>query len=195
MKKVISISFIPIFALTISYADNYDFRNTKWGMSKEEVKNIEKADFFDEDDEYNLIAYQGEINNMECLIVYSFLENELIQAGYIIKEFHMDDNQYILDYESLKNLLTELHGEPVIDKESWSNDLFKDDPDNWGNAIRLGHLEYFTGWETDTSRISLKLYGVNLLLSFKIQYQSLKYLDKMKERIELQQIEDLQYNI
>ena len=62
--------FVSILIASTSFADEYDFRKTKWGMSKEEVKLSENKERGYEEGDY--FGYESEVAGMECLIGYIF---------------------------------------------------------------------------------------------------------------------------
>jgi len=177
MKRNISILLIvscifSIFTLSLFAEEaKYDFRKANWGMSKEQVKVAEKNKIEIEDEEVIAIG-RVEIDKKECIYVYHFLEDKLYRAGYGFMEKHTNKNLYINDYESLKEILTKKYGKPEIDKVIWKNDLFKSAKQDWGTAISIGHLEYFSSWETPTTYINLGLNGDNYKISLTLGYES-----------------------
>jgi len=92
MKKNVSILLIVLLILVIStlilFAEEakYDFRKTNWGMSREQVKEIEKSRLVVEDfgKEESLI-YEGEIDGLDGQIFYYFMRGKLIRARYVIR--------------------------------------------------------------------------------------------------------------
>jgi len=166
-----------------------DFRDTKWGMSNAEVKKIEKENFFKE--EGNFLGYKGEVGGKDCQIIYTFVQDKLVRAEYIITEKHTNQNDYISDYNSLKELLTKKYGKPTKDEEFWRNDLYKDDYSHWGFAVSLGHHAYFTTWETPSTEILEFLHGDNYQITLGIGYTSKQFEDlekKTKEEEEKKKI-------
>ncbi len=159
--------------------DLYDFRKTNWGINKAQVKITEKGKIVKEDE--NLIAYQGNISGLDCFIFYILAEGKLVRAKYAFTETHSNKNDYIPDYNSLKETLIKKYGKPIEDSHLWKNDLYRDDNQNWGFAVSLGHLVYFADWETSTTNISLALYGENYEISLAIEYQS-KKLKSLEEK-------------
>lgn len=129
MKKNVSILLIILCILAIStlilFAEEvkYDFRKTKWGMSKEQVKATEnkKPDFEDN----TKLSYEVTISEKDFECAYLFLEDKLYGSGYLFFGEHTNKNLYIDDYEELKEILTKEYGKPKIDKVTWKNDLFK----------------------------------------------------------------------
>jgi len=153
-----------------SGSEKYDFRETNWGMSKEQVKATEnKKPDLEED---NVLAYKVKINGDDYFCAYSFLEDKLHNAGYAIAEKHTNRNFYIDDYKKLKEILIKKYGKPLTDRTTWDSDLYKDDRSEWGFAVSLGHLSYGATWETSTSHISLGLNGDNYKINLLLEYDS-----------------------
>ena len=202
MKKVIFIlliisSILVIFTLSLYAAEatKYDFRKTNWGMSKEQVKATEDAKLDIEDDSKPgcfILAYSNiKIDGRDSICVYYFLEDKLYQSAYGFLRKHSNDNFYIDDYENLKGILTKKYGKPVLDNVTWRNDLFKDDKQSWGLAVSIGHLEYFSSWETSTTYIMLGLDGDNYKIDLTLGYSSREleeWVKKIKEEQEKSQL-------
>lgn len=187
MKRKIIISLIMasvlIFLFTIfTYSNQYNFRKTNWGMSKEQVKAIENKKSDGEND--NILYYKVEISKDNFACFYYFLEDKLYQAAYVFDGKHTNKNDYIDDFKKFKEILIKKYGKPKTDKVIWKNDLFKDEKQNWGTAISVGHLVYTASWKTTTTEIILLLFGDNYEINLGIKYESKKlreWADKIIE--------------
>lgn len=146
------------------------FRGGKWGMSKSEVKALENGQSIQEDEE--ALIYQGQVAGLSCYYGYVFVQDKLVRGKYVVNETHTNKNDHIIDYQSLQKLLTEKYGEPVEDETLWRNDLYKDDPEDYGMAICVGHLLYWTEWNAPGTKVSLILTGENYDVSLQIEYTS-----------------------
>lgn len=131
MKRNVSILLIILCILAIStlilFAEEakYDFRKTNWGMNKEQVKATEdKKPDFDED---TFVEYKVEISGNDFKCVYNFLQDKLYSSIYIFNGTHTNKNDYIYDYENLKEILIKKYGKPKADEIVWKNDLYKND--------------------------------------------------------------------
>jgi len=160
---------VTVLSLTIFAKEQvFHFRQTNWGMSKDQVSAIEgrKPDYEENDMLYYIVNIFG--GNHYCF--YSFLEDKLYKGGYFFIEEHTDKNLYINDYMELMVILTKEYGKPIMDEIVWKNDLYKDEKSEWGTAISLGDLEYWAFWETLETEICLSLdsdnYEINLILSY-----------------------------
>ncbi len=152
---------------------NY-FRDTRWGMSKNQVSELEGRPTHQEKS-YGVetIKYRKKAIGLDCSIEFIFAGNKLIKAKYIFLEKHKHKNQYISDYKKIKDWLTEQHGMPQGSNVTWRNDLYKEDYSNWGLAVSLGHLEYGSLWKNQEVEIFLTLSGGNNKISLKAEYKGL----------------------
>jgi hypothetical protein len=177
--KQLAICFLSLFTFLQVYSQ-YDFRKTTWGMTKDEVIAAETTDVTPQLDD-NTISYKGTVNSLDCNIVYVFIHDTLVRAYYDITEVRTNKNQYIRDYEGLKKILTDKYSQPDKDRVTWLNDMYQDNVNDWGQALSIGHLAYFSEWLTETTDIWLMLQGDNYKIKFVVEYTSLKYASLLKE--------------
>jgi len=152
------------------------FRNTRWGMSKEQVLKIEgRPDHLENSEGLDIIQYPQKILNMDCLVGYVFAENRLAKAKYSFLGKQGDKNQYILEYQNIKDILIRKYGRPLSSKALWHDPLYKDDDSNWGLAVSQGHLELNSRWKDSETEILLRLSGGGNRLSLIVEYSGLEY--------------------
>lgn len=147
-----------------------DFRNARWGMSVAEVKLSETAKLLDESD--GILLYESSLSGLDVFVGYVFTNGILVRGKYISVERHSNRNDYITDYNTLKDLLTKKYGAPIDENVFWLDDLYRDDYSDWGFAVSLGHLKYFDSWETERTAITAALYGDNYEITHGIEYKS-----------------------
>ncbi|MGE4412433.1 MAG: hypothetical protein AB7E45_01890 [Candidatus Caldatribacteriota bacterium] len=189
MKKhnlLIIFGLVLLSICSFTYAQEYDFRQVKWGMSKEDVKEIEDRDIVYEDvgGTQELILYADQISKFDCFVSYLFVQDKLASAGYYINEEHTNKNTYIDDYEKLKELLSKKYGQPIKDNIIWKDDLYKDNKKDWGLAISIADLVYSSCWETPTTDIELILTGDNYKIELVIKYVSKELKEWAKEVVQ-----------
>jgi hypothetical protein len=163
----------------------YDFRKTNWGMNHEEVMQSEEnvSTYLKDYRTESELVFQGDACGIPCYILYEFAGGKLTQTAYwfnISDKSYDNKNNHISDYSNLKEKLIKKYGNPSMDKETWNNDLYKNNPENRGVAISLGHLNYITGWKTPTTLIGLFLNGEDNGVNLYIAYAS-KELKGLKE--------------
>ncbi len=151
-----------------------NFRQSAWGDSSAAVKALEKAEPADttKSGGLDVILYMGKAGTLDCAYGYMFAEDKLVKGRYLFTEKHSNNNQYITDYENVKKNLIDKYGNPQTDKVIWKNNLYKDDQDDWGFAVSLGHLVYRSEWTTDETRIVLILSGDNHKILHSVYYVS-----------------------
>jgi tetratricopeptide (TPR) repeat protein len=133
----------------------FDYRNTRWGMTKEQVKASETMKIVYEKE--SVILYHGELAGMETTVHYTFKEKMLLGCVQRFIGNYIDDNNYILDYKKAKDALTHKYGPPVTDEQLWSNNTYKDNPQDWGFAVRRGDLVFRSSWKFNYTEIGLGL--------------------------------------
>jgi len=152
------------------------FRQVIWGMSQEQVKEIEKDEFvqkqYSKSTGLDILAYKGQAGGFECLIAYYFAENQLVEGRYVFMEKHSNRNLYIDDFKNIKNSLIEKYGKPEGDNVIWRDDLYKDNPSDWGMAICIGHLVFEATWKLFETKINLQLKGDNYKITHTLSYKS-----------------------
>jgi hypothetical protein len=165
-----------------SQGNKYDFRETNWGMSKEQVKATEDKKPDIESD--GMLAYEETTSGKNFVYIYFFSEDKLhTTSGSISTGEHTNKNIYIDDYEELKETLTKKYGKPTLDKVTWKNDLYKNDEQDWGTAISVGHLAYEASWETSTTKIDLSLKGADNYRIYLILVYKSKELEEWARQI------------
>lgn len=151
------------------------FRNSSWGMTVEEVKKTETTQAKYETNA--ILVYSDNLLGFNADVVYIFAKNKLIRSKYIFRNEHSNTTDFITDYLKIKSSLASKYGKVKIDKQVWKNDLYKSDPPQWGMAIAVGHLKYYSQWEDQDSSVFLYLTGENYKIEFGIEYSSIKYKD------------------
>lgn len=188
-KKLLFVFIIFILNFSIISAGQFDFRKTKWGMSKSQVKASEKAKFLDQSND--AIMYNSKLARMNVIIMYSFISNKLHSGIYVFKERHTNKNDYINDFNKIKKLLIQKYGRPIEDAKIWRNNLYKNSIQYHGMAVSMGHLVYRVQWKTAATEITHGLAGDNFKINHILQYGSKKLgkdSNKVKEKKTLDEL-------
>lgn len=159
--------------------DSTDFRKARWGMSKIKAKKSETAKLYSE--EKDIIIYQSKVAGLDCMIGYVFADDKLVRGRYVFILQHTNKNDFIDDYKSIKETISEKYGTPKQDETVWKNLLYADDIEKYGFAVSMGHLYYYAAWETPTTEIDLELSGDNFEIKLLVEYTSIK-LKSLAER-------------
>ena len=73
--------------------------------------------------------------------------------------------------------MTNKYGTPAEDETLWRNNLFKDEPEQYGTALSIGHLVYYSSWNLEKTEISLFIEGDNFKVSHTLEYASKEFVD------------------
>ena len=175
MKKRAFIFLLILINLAILFcgqgcgkSNEYDFRKTKWGMSKEEVKKTEELKPII--DLGGMLVYQTTLIEKPFDLLYRFEKNKLVIAGYEIQA-EANKYDYLSIHESLVKLLQKKYGEPTKNEFIW-----KEGENSNYNSVQLnvavgsGKLSKLAEWETDTSKIIINCIGMRSQISLAIVY-------------------------
>jgi len=156
--KVITISTGTEKAIEHNNVSRY-FKEKRWGVGQEKFIDSEGTpDSIEKIEGLDVLGYQKKILGMDCKVDYIFAENKLVNERFSFVEQHSDVNRHIADYQRLRNLLIQAHGEPRGDKVKWQGGPQKRDSSVWGEALALGRVEFHAEWKVQGAEISLALY-------------------------------------
>ena len=170
--------FLVLFFIEMSTAEEFSFRKTNWGMSIEEVKSSETLKIVVENDKF--LAYRTNLIGNDVIVAYGFIENQLVIAQYLFGDNHVNGNDYITDYNNLREMLTKKYGKPKRDEIIWEDDRYKDKNSRWGTALLNGDMVFLSIWETSTTDICFLMREDNFSIFRIIEYSS-KNLKKLKK--------------
>ncbi|MDX2347584.1 MAG: hypothetical protein QNK38_01890, partial [Nitrospirota bacterium] len=148
-----------------SQPKTFERRSTDWGMSVQEVKENEPIQFSWDlqspvlSDYEQRVAYHTQIEGVEAALTYTFYEDHLGQAKYVFEPQHDDAVEYVQDFHTLKNWISQSYGLPTSVQEIWLEKLYQYDQNLWGQAIMRGHLVMVAEWKNPGTDIVLMLNG------------------------------------
>ena len=175
-RKLIFLIYIVSLStpLSLGWCEDYSFRNSKWGMTKEAVTASEiKMDPVEINE--NTIKYKTQILSKNVELIYLFSQNKLAGAAYKLDDNYLNSRHFLNTYKRFKAALTQKYGPPREDMTNWLNDTFRNVSQKRGLALSLGHTEYFANWETAISKISIRLEEENYYVLCAIEYWSKEY--------------------
>ena len=166
--------FILVFSSGLMSQD-FDFRNTSWGMDSIQVKKAETTKLVFS--KKNSLVYNGKLGELETRIVYNFnTSKQLFSASYIITLSGMESNNpmyYLNNFRVLQDLLTQKYKEPY--KKANANIGGKGaKQEEWANNFISDNRTLESKWKTGRTNIILSLYSINDALCIEIIYTSLE---------------------
>lgn len=174
MKKLVSfwVAFILFVLPLVSFAEPFTFRNgITFGMSSSEVIEKEGEEPFGKS-EYVLVYLNQKSAEENCNVSY-MMENDRVKAILIdFLDKHTFDNEYIDDFNKVDASLQAKYGKTdQLNQYDWENDLYKDNPEEYGSAVSCGHLTIGSYWIVNGVKISHILQGDNYGITHGILYR------------------------
>jgi hypothetical protein len=114
--------------------EDYDFRNTQWGMSKNEVLASEPDTPVVQTD--SQIGYSTKIMDKNIYLAFVFKNNCLVSALYALEDMRENLEDSLRDFEGFKEILTQKYGEP----NAGQGDVWADP--TYGNQYELEALSF-----------------------------------------------------
>ena len=163
----------------ICWSADSDFRGVRWGMSQAEVLATEDLKPAEQDSEN--LRYSIEILERNVDLCFTFAEDKLIGAFYKLKDNYLNSNHFIRAYNQFKAALEKKYGPPKDEKTIWSKDFHRRAGIKRGLALSLGHVKYYSLWETGNTTIKCSLQETNYDILCLIEYNSKEHakLSKM----------------
>lgn len=188
MLRSILVSLVALVTVLPAAAQ---VRGTTWGMTRAEVKSAETAELLGEQN--GRVFFKDQISGITMSVMYSFTDAGLWQIALQTMEKHTNDNQYILEFEELKRLLTAKYGEPYEAQDSWKGgqSVYKSRPEHHGQAISMGYLVKGAKWRTEDTEIGLIVHGSNFKINLAILYESTAQLEEVKADQEAEKLEKI----
>lgn len=153
--------------------DSFQFRDTSWGMTKNQVSDIEKSRLLRTDEHQWL--YEGTLGPYDVNISYEFSGDHLAVGRYLLDEEFADNREYISAFNYFCDRLSEKYGPPLEYKENWIKDRYKNEPLFHGIAVAFGDATYHSIWSNDDTEIFLTLLGQDNQCFLGISYISREY--------------------
>lgn len=147
------------------------FRSVKWGMSRLEVRDAESGEFIGEPQD-GWFAFQTTVAGMDARVLYQFIDDELARGGIWFAETFSNRNKYLQNFRKVRSALIDKYGEPDRDETQWLDDLYRDDPSDWGMALATGDLVKQAEWDLDGTNIVEVVQGQNFEITFFVRYTS-----------------------
>lgn len=162
--------------------ESRNFRDTSWGMTREEVMHTESVELVKQNPEG--LIYRTRLSKFPALIVYMFARKHLVRAKYNLLIEHASPFDYISDFEFVQSLLVRKYGASSKTHYHWIDDRYREDEHSWGRAVALGHLILWDSWQVNGTEISLMLRSEEQGIVLEIEYSSME-LEHMAEESEL----------
>jgi hypothetical protein len=132
MKKWLLVGVILIMFCGTVFAEEYDFRHIRWGMSRQEVMKAESGNPIRNEtvesklkgEKVHLLIYRSSIKRYECNLIYIFdLKKGLYEARYEVVDAFKSQAEYIVQLEIFVRELSEKYGQPVSKSSKFGTNI------------------------------------------------------------------------
>ncbi len=148
-----------------------DFRNLKWGMSKDEIINAEGTGFSEME---NGSMYYTRVREEEypADAQYDFVDEKLAQGTFYITEDKENNSIDVYDYDELVDSLKQRFGEPQMVQDHYYDESVKtDDREQHADLILKNKLNYRTAWLLDDTELRVVMINRGGKLCIGLQYK------------------------
>lgn len=148
----------------------FNFRNARWGMSREQVKRSEDLAQVEAEGTTYLV-YRARLGHMRCRVTFTMgLNDDLTGGRYSFTTVYEDGARYVADFDTLLNLYKERFGNPASVEVDWNNRTFERKKEFHGIALMEGHVTYRVCWITPRTEVILFLGKGEEAIDFFIAY-------------------------
>ena len=156
------------------WAEGFNFRHTRWGMTQDEVIGSEEK-LIPVEKTRHLIRYKLQVLNKNVELIYLFSLDKLIGSTYVLDDNFLNSQHFITTYHKFKRALARKYGRPDEESTNWLNKTYKFNRKKWGLALSLGHTKYASVWNTNHTTIETNLRGNNHNVLCFVEYKSKEY--------------------
>ena len=151
----------------------FDFRKTRWGMSRREVLSSEREEPIYKS--LNRLLYATSVIDKQVMLQYDFGNDQLYRARYILVAKHVVDDKYVTDYQDIQGVLTAKYGKPKRNETIWKKGAGIRHDLQPGVSVSIGHLTMVSEWETPQTEIIAALSGKDFKIQCEVTYTSKVY--------------------
>ena len=161
---------------------NGSLKQPKWGISREKFLKLEGQPIrrHKSAEGVEIFEYRKKILDVDCQLEYVFAENQLMKMKFNFLAQYDNKNQYVEDYNKIKEVFSGQFGKPEAENIIWQNPLYKEDYSSWGLALYLGHLELSSQWLSPETEVSLALSKKQDGISLRSEYNGVRFKELAK---------------
>ncbi len=168
--------------------ETYDFRNTRWGMSRSDVLASEPDEPVVRTD--GQIGYSIKIMDKNIYLAFVFKNDCLVSALYALKDMRENLNDSLSDFEDFKEILTRKYGEPNAGQgDVWADPSYKDqyelealsfDRAGYEAALKEGKILHAALWKTGNTwvKVALSKMMEGHTCGVTVEYLSISHIEK-----------------
>ena len=152
-------------------AEEADFRNLKWGMTKDEVSYAQGTGYR-EPDENTMYYTRVREEEFPADAEYKFSDGKLVQGTFYITEDKTENPIEVDDFMELVNSLKNRFGEPQIADLVYKNESdTTEDTARQLELVKQGLLQFRTGWMLEDTELRVVMFPKGDKACIGLQYK------------------------
>jgi hypothetical protein len=153
-----------------SWADTLYGHIYRWEVYWDVVMDLQASvSYFFIDESLKAVSYSFEMSNYQEVRV----QDERIPSGYFY-------SGVMTSYDDVLNRLTDVYGQPYVNRVRWIDDQYAGVPEQWDLALRLGHVSCTAGWETVDAIVTISLFSTYYNLIFTCELRNPGFLGELQ---------------
>lgn len=145
------------------------FAGTHWGDSKGQVRKLCPAAKRVKG-QPDQLACATDLAGVPASATFVFGDDGLQRVQVEFTAYHAHKSEYIDDYRTVATALLERHGDSRSEDAFWTDDLYRDFPDQWGMALAAGMLRLTRSWQVEHALVVHTIGGAHLDVVHVLEY-------------------------
>lgn len=147
----------------------------EWGAARDAILRAEGRPHSDEAEQgMEILGYRRDVAKKKCQVEYVLDETGLVATRIRLLENYADKNNYIRDYNKIRESLRAAAGSPRAERAIWQDHSYERLNDCWGIAVSQGHVEFSSEWIVRDTEVRLTLTGANNHVAFDAEISDVK---------------------
>lgn len=157
--------------LSSAWAEEFDLRSVRWGMSQDEVRASESLS--PKEAHKDGLVYFTKLGDMDTVLAYLFRDDRLVAVAYtMLTNYSADYSACVRDFELVKGKLSSKYGTPGAedDRKVWKDRSAESDPSLWPAAVATGNLSLYAQFLSERTLVRQSLKSENGIVVMTIGY-------------------------
>ena len=155
---VLLLLLVAVLTAAAAQAADPQFRNSRWGMTRDEVFRSEPAKGLPiQSGDPSVMLFGTEVIGHSSLVIYRFAEGRLVGGGYIIIVKSPDADPFLRTFNAVVERMSAAHGAAEVARQWAGGDPRKDGEAESDAAVAAGRLKLVASWRLPFSSIRVVL--------------------------------------
>ncbi len=154
------------------------YGKTRWGMSQSSFQQVYPAAVRTAPGRWALGTGVG---RHDAVRTFHFVDDQLVDIDLVFADTHRDPVGFVDDYREIQARLVARYGEPAVDQQRWSDETFRDTPEQWGMALVNDHVRFAAQWSVPGMNVRHFLQAEGIDIVHGVIYVSARLWDLVED--------------